>query len=155
MPFIIGFEPAHDKTNKMACAPSEDSDKPGHPLSLIRVFAQWVAKEPSFLHADREDSDQTGRMPRLIWVFAGPFTILLVLSRAGSFSIAFRIIQNDLNDPKKCFFVISPSASALNSHSLFRPLSQIHIFDEKAVLCVCDLDLGASFLFKCISIPIS
>ena len=23
-------EPRHDKTNKMACAPSEDSDQPGH-----------------------------------------------------------------------------------------------------------------------------
>ena len=33
--------------------------------------AQWVAKDPSFLHADSEDSDQTGRIPRLIWVFAG------------------------------------------------------------------------------------
>ena len=28
-------EPPHDKTNKMACAPSEDSDQPGHPPSLI------------------------------------------------------------------------------------------------------------------------
>ena len=28
------FEPEHDKTNKMTCAPSEDSDQPGHPLSL-------------------------------------------------------------------------------------------------------------------------
>ena len=57
------------------CAPSEDSDQPGHPPSLIRVFAvcaQWVAKDPSFLQADNEDSDQTGRMPRLIWVFDGP-----------------------------------------------------------------------------------
>ena len=35
----IRFEPAHDKTNKMACAPSQDSDQPGHPPSLIRVFA--------------------------------------------------------------------------------------------------------------------
>ena len=35
------------------------------------LFAQWVAKDPSFLHGDSEDSDQTGRMPRLIWVFAG------------------------------------------------------------------------------------
>ena len=26
---------------------------------------------PSFLHADSEESDQTWRMPRLIWVFAG------------------------------------------------------------------------------------
>ena len=26
------------------------------------LCAQWVAKGPSFLHADSEDSDQTGRM---------------------------------------------------------------------------------------------
>ena len=32
-------EPPHDKTNKMACAPSKDSDQPGHLPSLIRVFA--------------------------------------------------------------------------------------------------------------------
>ena len=35
------------------------------------LCAQWVAKDPSFQHADSEDSDQPGRMPRLIWVFAG------------------------------------------------------------------------------------
>ena len=35
------------------------------------LCAQWVAKDSSFLHADSEDSGQTGRMPRLIWVFAG------------------------------------------------------------------------------------
>ena len=38
---------------------------------------------PNFLHADSEDSDQTGRMPRLIWVFAGRTLILLVLSFRG------------------------------------------------------------------------
>ena len=27
-------EPLHDKTNKMTCAPSKDSDQPGHPPSL-------------------------------------------------------------------------------------------------------------------------
>ena len=31
-----------------------------------------------------EDTDQTGRMPRLIWVFAGRTSILLVLSWGGS-----------------------------------------------------------------------
>ena len=41
----------HDKTNKMACAPSEDSDQPRHPPSLIRVFAvrmkkAWVISYP-------------------------------------------------------------------------------------------------------------
>ena len=30
------------------------------------LCTQWVTKDPRFLHADSEDSDQTGRMPRLI-----------------------------------------------------------------------------------------
>ena len=38
------FEPRHEKTNKMACAPSEDSDQPGHPPSLINVFAVLMKK---------------------------------------------------------------------------------------------------------------
>ena len=48
-------EPPHDKTNKMACVPSEDSDQPGHALSLIRVFSvhmkAWVLSYP--LNAQR------------------------------------------------------------------------------------------------------
>ena len=39
--------------------------------SKSSLCARWVAKDPRFLHADSEYSDQTGRMPRLIWVFAG------------------------------------------------------------------------------------
>ena len=35
---LLSFEPAHDKTNKITYAASEDSDQPGHPPSLIRVF---------------------------------------------------------------------------------------------------------------------
>ena len=31
------IEPPHEKTNKMACAPSEDSDQPGHPPNLISL----------------------------------------------------------------------------------------------------------------------
>ena len=33
------FEPQHDKTNKMTCASSEDSDQPAQLYSLIRIFA--------------------------------------------------------------------------------------------------------------------
>ena len=33
------IEPPHDKTNKMACAPSEDSDQAEHQPSLIRDIA--------------------------------------------------------------------------------------------------------------------
>ena len=32
-------EPPCDKTSKMVCEPNEDSDQPGYPPSLIRVFA--------------------------------------------------------------------------------------------------------------------
>ena len=47
----ITNELPHDRTNKMACAPSEDSDQPGHPPSLIRVFTvrmkkPWVLSYP-------------------------------------------------------------------------------------------------------------
>ena len=35
------------------------------------LCAQWVAKDSVLLQADSEDSDQTGRICRLIWVFAG------------------------------------------------------------------------------------
>ena len=29
-------EPEHDKTNKMACTPSEDSDQPAHPSQSVQ-----------------------------------------------------------------------------------------------------------------------
>ena len=40
----VKIEPQHDKINTMTCAPSEDSDKPGHPPSPIRVFAVRMKK---------------------------------------------------------------------------------------------------------------
>ena len=67
------FEPPHDKTNKMFVRPAKTQTSLGiRPVwSESSLSTQWVAKDPSFLHADSEDSDQTGRMPRLLWVFAG------------------------------------------------------------------------------------
>ena len=38
------LEPVHNKTYKMACVPSEDSDKHGHLPSLIKVFAVHMKK---------------------------------------------------------------------------------------------------------------
>ena len=35
--YFIKYEPPHDKTNKMACAPRKDSDQPGHLPSLISL----------------------------------------------------------------------------------------------------------------------
>ena len=47
----LQLEPPHDKTNRMACAPREDSNQPGHLPSLNRVFAvrwkkAWVLSYP-------------------------------------------------------------------------------------------------------------
>ena len=47
------------------------------------LCAPWAAKYRRFLHADSDDSDQTGRMPRLIWVFAERTLTSLVLSCRG------------------------------------------------------------------------
>ena len=47
------------------------------------LCAQWIAKDPRFLHADSEDW-QRAAPPSLIWVFAGCTLILLVLSCHGS-----------------------------------------------------------------------
>ena len=55
------IEPQHDKTNKMACTPSEDSDHPASP-NLFNVFA--VLSNP--LSAQQRQTEQTGRMPRLV-----------------------------------------------------------------------------------------
>ena len=66
------YEPAHDKTNKMACAPCENSDQPGHQPSLISLHCPDEESLDLKLPIERTaNSDQTGRMPRLIWVFAG------------------------------------------------------------------------------------
>ena len=74
-------EPRHDKTNKMSVRPAKTRISLGiRPVwSEALLCTQWVVKDPSFLHADSEDSDQTGQMPRLIWVFAG-HTVGFVMS---------------------------------------------------------------------------
>ena len=72
-------EPPHDKTNKMMCTQrtlrsawaSAQSDQ-----SIL--CTQKVVKGPMFIHADSEDSDQTGRIPRLICLRWAPRTCHLV-----------------------------------------------------------------------------
>ena len=40
----IRYELAYYKTNKMTCAVSEDTDQPGHPPGLVRVFPVHMKK---------------------------------------------------------------------------------------------------------------
>ena len=53
------------------------------------LCAHWVAKDPMFLHANSEDSDQTGRMPGWSESSLGTQVILLVLSCASSICLCY------------------------------------------------------------------
>ena len=114
----ISFEAPHVKTNKMTVHPAKTQISLGiHSVwSEFSLCTQWVAKDPSFLHADSEDSDQTGRMPRLIWVFAGRTVIILVLSWGSSYNfviywVSFLFLYCFLFD------VEIPEIPDLNAHS--------------------------------------
>ena len=74
------FQP-RDKTNKMTVRPQI---RPVWSESSLSAWRKLGSLATYWAHS--EDSDQTGRMPRLIWVFAGRTVILLVLSWGGSFS---------------------------------------------------------------------
>ena len=83
-PIINIIEPRHDKTNNVAVRPAKTQISLGirSVWSESSLCAQWVAKDPSFLHADSEDSDQTGRMPRLICLrWAHTHLVGFVMSR--------------------------------------------------------------------------
>ena len=74
------------QNNKVTMRPAKTQISLGiRPVwSESSLCTQRVAKDPSYLHADSEDSDQTGRMPRLICVFAGRTFTLFVFSCRGS-----------------------------------------------------------------------
>ena len=90
------------------------------------LCAQWVTKDPSFLHVDSEDSDQTGRMPRLIWVFTGRTSILLVLSWGGSYGMT--LVRRDPASPclLLCTIAVDSAAKAELEHNIFTNASLQH-----------------------------
>ena len=77
-------EPRHGKTNKVTVRTAKTQIS----LCIRPVRSEssaWRNLGSLATHwAHSEDSGQTGRMPRLIWVFAGRTLILLVLSCRGS-----------------------------------------------------------------------
>ena len=79
-----------------------------HPVWSESSLSAWRNLGSLATHwAPSEDSDQIGRMPRLIWVFAGRTVILLVLSWGGS-----NILHLSINFCKQyifdCLFPIYP-----------------------------------------------
>ena len=82
----LKIEPRHVKTNKVNVCPAKTQISLGiRPVWSESSLSAWAKLGPLATHwAHSEDSDQTGRMPRLIWVFAGRTVTLLVLSCRGS-----------------------------------------------------------------------
>ena len=81
------FEPPHDKNNNVVVRPAKTqislAIRPVWSESSLSAWRNLGSLATHWAHS--EDSDQTGQMPRLIWVFTGRTVILLVLSRGGSF----------------------------------------------------------------------
>ena len=80
------IEPPHDKINKMTVRPAKTQISLGiRPVWSESSLSAWRKLGSLATYwAHSKDSDQTGQMPRLIWVFAGRTVILLVLSWGGS-----------------------------------------------------------------------
>ena len=92
------YEPRHDKTNKIPVHPAKTQISLGiRPVWSKSSLSAWKKLGSLATHwAHSKDSDQTGRMPRLIWVFAGRTAILLVLSCRDSIIISAVLHKTDV-----------------------------------------------------------
>ena len=74
------FESCHDKPNNLIVRSAKTQISIGiSPVwSESSLYDDWVTEDPSFLHADSKDSDQTELMPRLIGVFSWRTVTFLV-----------------------------------------------------------------------------
>ena len=84
----LKYEPRHEKTSKVSVRPAKTQISLGIcPVwSESSLCGQWVHKDQAFFMQTAK-TDQTGRMPRVIWVFAGRTATLLVLSCCGSYDL--------------------------------------------------------------------
>ena len=94
----VWYEPPHDKTNKVAVRPAKTQislgKRPVWSESSLSAWRKLGSLPTHWVHS--EDSDQTGRMPRLIWVFAGRTLTLLVLTYRGSFIYYLLLLMQNL-----------------------------------------------------------
>ena len=72
LPYKYNFLlPPHDKTNKMTFLPSKDRSAWASAQSDQSLLSAWRNIGSSATHWAHMKTDQTGRVPRLIWVFTG------------------------------------------------------------------------------------
>ena len=89
------------------------------------LCAQRVAKDPSFLHADIEDSDQTGRMTRLILVFDGRTSLVLSCTGGGNHPPSpVTNVSTNGKRPRRLFLVFIQADFDINPSCILK--KQIH-----------------------------
>ena len=90
-----GYDPRHDKTNKMSVRPAKTQISLGiRPVWSESLLSAWRKLGSWAIYwAHREDWSDW-RMPRLICVFAGRTDTLLVLSCRGSYILCTSLIIN-------------------------------------------------------------
>ena len=125
-------EPPRDKTNKMNVRPAKTQISLGiRPVWSESSLSAWRKLGPLATHwAHSEDSDQTGRVPRLIWVFAERTVILLVLSRGGSYLIDLYITNTVCF---QCSIIIKMSPTFIRNILMTKP--DFVLFRYRAWLC--------------------
>ena len=98
-----GYEPSHEKTNKMSFVPSEDSDHLGiRPVWSESLLSAWRNVGSLATHwAHSEDSDQSGRMLILSWGSSYCYSVLiLIIDLAKNLykrHILWVVVSNEIN----------------------------------------------------------
>ena len=88
----LADEPRHDKTNKLSVRPAKIQISMGiRPVWSESSLPAWRKLGSLATHWAQAKTDQTGRMPRLIWVFAGRTATLLVWSWGSSDHYVLRL----------------------------------------------------------------
>ena len=139
VPIFRIFELRHDKTKNMSVRPAKTQISLGiRPVWSESSLSAWRKLGPLATHwVHSKDSDQTRRMPRLIWVFAGRTATLLVLSCRGSFTVYlfqanFYTVNFELkgDDQATNFFRVNPATGEV---SLSQPLFAVDSFSSVTV----------------------
>ena len=132
------YEPPHDKTNKMACAPSKDSDQPEHLPSLIKIFTVRMKKAQvlsnQFIKCTAKTLIRLGGCPGWSESSLGAQIMLLVLSRGSSYqnwSAADKKISKKENCILKWIFYLDLKFQRALSEQWCMFLCIYHIYSNK------------------------
>ena len=130
--FVLAWKPFWAPTwlhQQNECVPSEDSDQPGHLPSPIRVFAvhSMGSKDPRFLHAHSEDSDQSSLVAHAFCWFWHVAALLVIIRSYSGFHKSLTKWPRSKQQVPLCLCSINPlTPSGLFYCQLEEPLSLCH-----------------------------